>query len=289
MLQFAKSIVRPDQIPAQPYTQPVTTTRPRSPASGWRTRLGLGDDADWQAAVVLASSLVLLVVHWHYGRPGAFTGSGLQRSLVDWLGDGDAADYAGTLPYLYWGLASLVLRIGLPLAIVVWVLRRRPGDFGYRVEGIGKHLPAYGALYLAMLPLILVASALDAFQATYPFYDRAVEGGLQFWLYQGGYALQFVALEAFFRGYMVFGLRDRLGAPLAVLVMTVPYVMVHFGKPALEVFAAIGAGLILGALALRSRSWVPGVFLHVAVALTMDVSAIARRTGSLGSALARLF
>ncbi len=257
--------------------------------AAWRDRLSLGDDADWQAAVVLFTSLALLVVHWHWGRPPAFAGSGLERSLVDWLGDGEPGDYAGTLPYLFWGAASILIRIAAPLGIVVWVLRRRPGDFGYRLEGIARHLPAYGLLFVAMLPLILLASALDSFQATYPFYDRAVEGGLQFWLYQGGYALQFVALEAFFRGYMVFGLRDRFGAPLAVLMMTVPYVMVHFGKPTLEVFSAIGAGLILGALALRSRSWVPGVFLHVAVALTMDVSAIARKTGGLGTALGRLF
>ncbi len=257
--------------------------------TAWRDRLGLQADADWQAAVVLLSSLILLVVHWHWGRPPAFAGSGLERSLVDWLGDGGAGEYAGTLPYLFWGAASVVIRIAVPLGLVVWVLRRRPADFGYRVDGIARHLPAYGLLFVAMLPLILVASALDSFQATYPFYDRAIEGGLQFWLYQGGYVLQFVALEAFFRGYMVFGLRDRFGAPLAVLVMTVPYTMVHFGKPTLEVFAAIGAGLILGGLALRSRSWVPGVFLHVAVALTMDVTAIARKAGGLGTAFGRLF
>ncbi len=257
--------------------------------AAWRERVGLGQGADWQAAVVLFTSLVLLVVHWQWGRPPAFSGSGLERSLVDWLGDGEAGEYAGTLPYLFWGVASVLMRIAVPLAIVVWVLRRRPADFGYRLGGIARHLPAYGLLYVAMLPLILVASALDSFQATYPFYDQAAEGGLQFWLYQGGYALQFVALEAFFRGYMVFGLRERIGAPLAVLVMTIPYVMVHFGKPTLEIFAAIGAGLILGALALRSRSWVPGVFLHVAVALTMDVSALARETGGLGTTLGLLF
>ncbi len=254
----------------------------------WRRRLGLEDGAEWQAAVVLATSLVLLVVHWQWGRPHFFSGSALERTAADLLGPG-GADYAGTLPYLYWGFASLLLRVAVPLAVILMVLRHRPGDYGFRVAGIARHLPAYGLLFVAMIPLILAASTLDSFQATYPFYDRAVEGGLQFWLYQGGYILQFVALEAFFRGYMVFGLRARLGAQLAVLVMTVPYVMVHFGKPVPEVFAAIGAGIILGHLALRSRSWVPGVLLHVAVALTMDVTAIARKTGSLGSALGVIF
>ncbi len=251
-----------------------------------RRRIGLGADPDWQAAVVLATSLVLLVVHWQWGRPVAFTGSALERVTADALG---AGVYAGTLPYLYWGAASVLLRVAVPLVVIVWVLRHRPAAYGYRLRGISGHLPLYGLLFVAMVPLILAASTLESFQATYPFYDRAVEGGLQFWLYQGGYVLQFVALEAFFRGYLVFGLERRLGAHLAVLVMTVPYVMVHFGKPVPEVFAAIGAGFILGHLALRARSWAPGVLLHVAVALTMDVSAIAKATGSLRSALGLIF
>jgi hypothetical protein len=37
-------------------------------------------------------------------------------------------------------------------------------------------------------------------------------------------------------------------------------------------------------MALRSRSWVPGVFLHIAVALTMDLLVLAR-TGAVGNIL----
>ncbi len=265
-----------------------TTPKRADPIGRLRTLTGLEDRASWQAAIVLVTSLVLVVVHWHWGRPVAFRGSGLERTAVDVLGS-SGAEYIGTLPYLYWGFASLALRVLVPLGIIVWVLKQRPGDFGFRLRGIARHLPIYGLLWVAMLPLIVLASSLDSFQATYPFYDRAIEGGLQFWLYQGGYILQFVALEAFFRGYMVFGLRERFGPALAIIIMTIPYVMVHFGKPTPEVFAAIGAGLILGYVALRSRSWVPGVFLHVAVALTMDVSAIARTTGSVGSAFGAIF
>ncbi|CAN5522913.1 hypothetical protein BH24ACT7_BH24ACT7_14150 [soil metagenome] len=98
-----------------------------------------------------------------------------------------------------------------------------------------------------------------------------------------GYSIQFVGVEAFFRGFMTFGLARRFGW-LAVPIMTVPYTMIHFAKPMPEAVAAIVAGLGLGALALRSRSWVPGVFLHVAVALTMDVLVLAR-AGAMGGLL----
>jgi membrane protease YdiL (CAAX protease family) len=58
--------------------------------------------------------------------------------------------------------------------------------------------------------------------------------------------------------------------------------MIHFAKPMPEEFAAIVAGLVLGYMALRSRSFVPGILLHVAVALTMDLLVLAR-TGSIGN------
>ena len=47
---------------------------------------------------------------------------------------------------------------------------------------------------------------------------------------------------------------------LSIVVMTVPYTMIHFGKPMPEAIGAIFAGLILGYMALRSRSFVPESF-----------------------------
>lgn len=251
-------------------------------------RLGFRSRSEWDAAVVLTTALLLLVAAWHWSRPGAFRGTWLERTVADILGDG-VADYRGTFPYVFWGMASSLFRIVIPLGVIVFVLRARPADFGYRFRGIARHLPVYGLALAVMVPLLVWASSLESFQATYPFYDRAVEGGLQFWVFELGYWLQFVALEAFFRGYLVFGLRPQFGTWPAVLIMTVPYVMIHFGKPLLEVFAAIGAGIVLGHLALRSRSWVPGALLHMAVAFTMDVAAISREAGSLGAALRAIF
>ena len=69
------------------------------------------------------------------------------------------------------------------------------------------------------------------------------------------------------------GLRRALGAN-AIFVMIVPYCMIHYGKPMPETLGAIGAGLILGTLAMRTRSIWGGVLIHVGVAMTMDVLAL---------------
>jgi membrane protease YdiL (CAAX protease family) len=50
--------------------------------------------------------------------------------------------------------------------------------------------------------------------------------------------------------------------------------MIHYGKPLPETMGAIGAGLLLGTLAMRTRSIWGGVLIHVGVATTMDVLAL---------------
>ena len=89
------------------------------------------------------------------------------------------------------------------------------------------------------------------------------------------YAIQFLSLEFFFRGFMLQGLRRAFGSG-AIVVMMVPYCMIHYGKPMPETFGAIGAGLILGTLAMRTRSIWGGVMIHVGVAWTMDLLAVSQ-------------
>jgi membrane protease YdiL (CAAX protease family) len=244
--------------------------------------LDVRDDekADRDAFVVLMAGTLLLFVFHYWGRPQFYVSSG----LIDWVAErlgGTLQSHPGVGAYLYWGGTSLVIRTLAPVAVIVWIIRESPRDYGYRIRGISKHFPVYIAMYLVMLPVLIWASSLESFLSYYPFYDRAAEGGAAFWLYELGYGLQFVGIEAFFRGFLTFGLAKRFGL-LGIAIMTVPYVMIHFGKPAPEAFAAIIAGLALGYLALRSKSFVPGIFLHVGVAITMDLLVL-WRLGALGN------
>ena len=158
------------------------------------------------------------------------------------------------------------------------MFRERLADYGFKLRGAF----AYGWLYVLFFavvgPLVLLVSRSEEFQRTYPFYR--VPSGVplwpEFWRWELLYAMQFVALEFFFRGFMVHGLRRRLGS-FAIPVMMVPYCMIHFGKPMPETFAAIIAGLVLGFMSLRHAVDCPGAAIHISVALSMDFTSLWRQ------------
>jgi len=90
------------------------------------------------------------------------------------------------------------------------------------------------------------------------------------------YWMQFLSLEMFFRGWMLGAMRKSIGAA-AIFVMAVPYCMIHYGKPYLEANGAIVAGIVLGSLAMHTRSIYAGFLVHVTVAFLMDFLALWKR------------
>ncbi|MEN8151438.1 MAG: CPBP family intramembrane glutamic endopeptidase [Planctomycetota bacterium] len=181
-----------------------------------------------------------------------------------------------------WSLLCFGAYFLIPAVLTRFVLGIRLSEFGLSVRGIARHLPLYAALYLGVLPLVWFASRQPEFLNTYPFADSARDGLSELLIWELLYGLQFFSLEFFFRGFMVFGLEKRFGVS-AVIVMTVPYCMIHFQKPMPEATGAIFAGLILGVVALRTRSIFGGVIIHWAVAITMDVLAIMQTGGFRGN------
>ena len=203
-------------------------------------------------------------------------------TLQEYLGDHetygrlfppDGSDYWELRSYVWWSGWRMFGYVVIPIIVLAFLPGQRILDYHLSPRGFFKHLWIYIALFAAVLPAVLLASTTRAFRHTYPFYriaNRSV-GDLAMW--EALYAAQFLSLEFFFRGFLLHGLRRALGAN-AIFVMLVPYCMIHYGKPMPETFGAIGAGLILGTLAMRTRSIWGGVLIHVGVATTMDVLAL---------------
>lgn len=176
---------------------------------------------------------------------------------------------------LIWVASLLVFFVIIP-AIIVRVGHREPlASIGWDTRGLVRHLRAYLPLYVLVLPLVVLASRQADFGRTYPFVASARTDLATFLLWECAYIVSFLALEAFFRGYLLFTCAARMGW-LSIFVMVVPYTMIHFHKPWPECLGAIAAGVTLGALALAYRSFWGGVVVHAMVAVTMDTLAVHR-------------
>jgi len=176
----------------------------------------------------------------------------------------------------WWALNCFVTMFVVPALIVKLVFKERLSDYGITSFKPRVQIPLALGMYLIVLPAIIGASRSDAFVRTYPLFWDAGSSGSLLLAWELMYLSQFFALEFFFRGYLIFGLEKRIG-PVAILVSTVPYCMVHYHKPMLEAYAAIIAGVILGAVAMRTRSLWSGFMTHALVALTMDFLALHAR------------
>lgn len=168
----------------------------------------------------------------------------------------------------------------VPAVLVVKLaFRERVRDYGVKLAGWSSGWKIYLVFVAVMVPLVFSFSATEHFQRAYPFYrgwSPAEDGWGRLLLWEAGYALQFVALEFFFRGFMVHGLKHRFGV-YSVFVMTVPYCMIHFQKPLPECVASIVAGVALGLMSLKTRSVWLGAALHISVAWGMDTCSLWRK------------
>ncbi len=232
---------------------------------------------DRRALWILGGGSVSFCLFWYFGRVNAW-----QRYWAQHVDPGGA--WEPVYAFLYFSAGGLLFRILIPFGGARLLFRWRPGELGLfaptnpHPPALRRIWPVYVLLFLIVLPFMLKLAGTPAFLAKYPLCrgmlqpDGSVELG-HLVVAQVAYLLVFVSGEAFWRGFLVFGLERQLGA-YAIALMIVPYVTGHFGKPLPETLGAIVAGSVLGWLALKHRSVWLGVALHYAVALTMDLLAL---------------
>ncbi|MBI2300647.1 MAG: CPBP family intramembrane metalloprotease [Armatimonadetes bacterium] len=140
----------------------------------------------------------------------------------------------------------------------------------------------FAASFLVVMVVLVVAFAgrqpdfvryYPMYKNEWPNYDPRVDGWRFFAVYEAAYGLYFLAWEFFFRGWLLFRLERDFGAN-AIWMQTVPFVLMHVGKPGLELHSSLVAGVVLGWLAWRGRSFWPCFLVHWAVAATMDTAAM---------------
>lgn len=182
-------------------------------------------------------------------------------------------------------MTSKLMRVSfyiVPILLYYLMVRKRKGSFfGLTTKGFDKS--PYIIMMLIMVPLLIWAAYNGDFLKYYPTYKPGgIEAfyGISTWTtfipYELFYGLTFIALEILFRGFLIFEMEKYLGEKV-VIPMVCVYCTLHFGKPMMECVSSIFGGFILGVIALRSRSVYGGVWVHIFIAIGMDLLAFLQK------------
>jgi membrane protease YdiL (CAAX protease family) len=201
-------------------------------------------------------------------------------------------------PEAYWYI-NTALCLWVPLITILLFLKQEPSQFGMtrgdRRLGLKWAVIAWVGMVLVLAVVVSLPSLKAQFQGQY-LYGRLSQplsdvGPVFFMQHVNLKALVYYELamgfymfcwEFFFRGFLLFGLQKSfLNTWGAVIVQAMIFALLHSSyvpgasKPTAEVLSALPGGIILGILALRTRSFVYGFLAHWAISLTLDLILLA--------------
>lgn len=220
-----------------------------------------------QATVILLASALLLTLHRYYSRRSFF-----KRHFAEYLGSGPLAE---SYPYYYWFLITGFTLLLVPVLVAKFGTKEKLSDYGVQLGNQKLGWRVTGIAWILMIPVVILAViAYPPFVAKYPLCKVVASSWQAFLPYQLAYGVYMFSWEFFFRGFMLFGLERKFGN-YSILIQTIPFAVMHYSKPLPEALGSIIAGVLLGVLALETRSFIYGAAIHWLVAMTMDVVAVA--------------
>lgn len=210
---------------------------------------------------MLLGALALQAAFWYLATPGP--------SLLRFAPQGPLEALAS----VGWSVLLLLLIPALAYRLLIGPIEGaglRVGDWRF---GLAAVLP----LMLVSVAAMVMASGDPTLAATYPWpgaWVGASLGRLGTWL--AVYALYYLAFEAFYRGFVI-DVAARVVTPTAALWLSVVMAtLVHLGKPLAEVMAAAPASLLFAVLAVRGRSILYPLLLHLTIGFALDLAVLAR-------------
>ncbi len=226
---------------------------------------------DFQITFVILSACLLLILTKEYGTPTFF-----RRTIAKVFEIRMDRTHLQFWAYEYRLVSRFVFQFIAPLILIFYPLKKRPTSFGTSLGDWRKGLFWFIICALIMTAIIVPISQTEGFSDYYGKRPLIGESWAYFTIFALSYFLYMTGWEFIFRGYMLFGLEEKWGIMGAVLVQTIPFAIMHIGKPLPETISSIFAGVFLGLLAIRTRSFWWGTFLHTYAIVLMYFMAAMR-------------
>ncbi len=219
-------------------------------------------------SVIALTSLIFMTLYVYHGIPTFFysfilpDSANLMPALADFISRAYQCLFAFTFFFV---IPALIVKLGYKENLAGFGIQIGDGNFGSRFLLIA--IPV-------TLPFIYISSLQADFQQEYPLPLLARESIKYLLIWECFYLFYYIGWEFLFRGYLLFGLQKKIGACWAILFQTFPSTIIHIGKPEGETLSAIIAGIVFGAVALRTRSILYPLILHYFVGISMDVFSV---------------
>lgn len=217
----------------------------------------LFDSIEMKPTVILLGAATLVATHWYFGKVEFI------KRVDPAVSNVAAADYEIATAFVLFGL--------IPLLLVIFLLRESGKDYGLTLGDWKFGLIAIAILFPVIAGPLYLDSKSAEMQAFYPIDQGATQSVQAFLRLEIPSLLFLIAWEFIFRGFMLFGLRPRVGDWLAICIQVIPSSLWHIGLPAQVTLAAIPGGLLFGILAIRTRSLIWPILLHYLIWVGLDL------------------
>ena len=165
-------------------------------------------------------------------------------------------------------LSAFIIMFVLPVLIIKFIFKEKLENFGlFLPKQFGQSSKLIAISLLIFLPIIFFLGSFSNFQQYYLIKQNL--GGL-FFLEVAASCLYFFSEEFIFRGFLFFGLWNKLGFH-TFWVSSLIFALFHLGKPSGEVFFAFFAGLALSFLSYKTKSFIPAAVVHSILAFILNV------------------
>lgn len=215
---------------------------------------------------ILLMTPLFLSLYWYFGSIrgfGEFFPAMKENTLFDL--------YGAIYHYSFFFFFMFII----PVVFIKFGMKKSLKEFGFGFGDI-----KFGLIFLCIIiPVIVIVIYFSAkmpdIQKEYPISKIILtRHDLILWHELSYIIFYYIAWEFFFRGFMLFGLKDRFGGFNAILIQTIASCMIHLGKPSAETITSILYGVVFGAIALRTRSIWYVLIAHIVTGILTDLFVI---------------
>lgn len=180
--------------------------------------------------------------------------------------------------YIYQFAVTIILFVLVPWLIVRFYLRESFKKLVFR------HKSSKTAIIICCIiyPLVIISTFFTAkdpvLSSEYPLSKLIGTSWSVFIMYEICYFFYFFSYEAFFRGYLQFGmLKDKPSVKeiiIVILIQTIITTLFHIGKPVSEISMAALFGPVFGYVAIRFNSIWYGMIIHYVMNIFIDLNVL---------------